>query len=185
MDPSGIESDCHVLSKGFYTTPQCKHPTHVGLGFVPRRLFVAQRYERHYTWQRFHFHTHQCDSRASPRWIIVSQVGSSLLITDSWWTEWTALECIKICLKGHFCRLKSQLAKWRAFVTGSSHLPASSAFKALAERTQSIFKGPDRSDSNAVVWAFISYPEICFAKSWRIRMKIAWHGGVRAKDFRL
>lgn len=162
-----------------------EHAAHVGLGFVPPGLFGARLYGRHYTWQRFHFHTHRRDSRASPRWIIVSQVGSSLLIIDSWRTEWTALECIKICLKGHFCRLKSQHAKWRAFVTGSSHLPASSAFKALAARTQSIFKGPDRSDSNAVVWAFISYPEICFAKSWRIRMKHAWHEEAGSKDFSL
>jgi len=35
--------------------------------------------------------------------------------------------------------------------------PASSAFKALAGMMELIFNKADRWDSNAVVWAFISY----------------------------
>lgn len=51
--------------------------------------------------------------------------------------------------------LKSQL-QLSAFVTPGP-VSASSAFKALAGRMELMLNRADRSDSNAVVWSFISY----------------------------
>lgn len=118
-----------------------------------------QQNKRHYTWQRIQFFRHHCDRWASSGWIIVSRVCGTLLIIDSWGTEWTPCECIKIHLKVHSPQLKSQPPQTTCFCHSQFAFSASTAFKGLAARIEHIFKEPDRSDSNAVVWAFIFYME--------------------------
>ncbi len=87
------------------------------LEMLQATVLWEQRNERHYTWQHIQFLRHHCDRWASSGGIIVSWLCGSLLIIDSWGTEWTPCECIKIHLKVHSPQLKSQPPKRCAFVT--------------------------------------------------------------------